>query len=357
MADIKRKLATIETITNIRPIEGADSIEQCSIRGWNVVIKKGQFSEGDLCIYCEIDSILPERSEFEFLRPRNFRIKTIKLKNIVSQGIVFPLSILDNAKINLISGVKIEEVKDKGFDVTIPIGSDLTEALGIIKYEESIPACLSGQVLGKFPSHSIKTDEERITNLNEIYDDLKKETYYVSEKLDGSNINCFLFENKFSVASRNLVLKEDNKNSFWKVAKQLNIEEKMREFIKNSKYEALTIQGELIGEGIQKNVYKIKGQTARFFRVFDPINYQFLPYEEAIKIIEEIGLDFVPIIEDNFTLPDKLEDLVLYADGKSKLYDIAREGIVLVGKSPNEKYQGRLSFKVISNKYILKHDL
>lgn len=91
-----RKLASIQRIISLSAIEGADKIEKAVVLGWNVVVKKGDFKVGDLCVYCEIDSILPDKPEFEFLRDRKFRIKTIKLKNQCSQGICFPLSILEN---------------------------------------------------------------------------------------------------------------------------------------------------------------------------------------------------------------------------------------------------------------------
>ena len=141
----------------------------------------------------------------------------------------------------------------------------------------------------------------------------------------------------------------------------------MRSIMKAHNLKALTLQGELIGEGIQKNKYKIKGQEVRFFRVFDPVSYTFFPILDAIGIIGSVDLKFVPIIENDMTLPDTVEELVALADGRSALYDTAREGIVFVaemampgtvietGESarPLTDYQGRLSFKVISNKYLL----
>lgn len=142
MSDIKRKLATIETILSINPIPDADNIEVATIRGWNVVIQKNQYNVGDVCVYCEIDSVLPQNPEFEFLRPRGFRIRTIKLRNQYSQGIIFPLSILPEGE--------------------YLIGDDVTDIIGIVKYEAPIPAELNGIMKGDFPSHSIKTDEDRI---------------------------------------------------------------------------------------------------------------------------------------------------------------------------------------------------
>lgn len=362
MSEIKRKLATIEKISEIHPIEGADAIERAVIRGWNVVIKKGEFKEGDLCVYCEIDSLMPDRPEFEFLKPRGFRIKTIKLRGQVSQGIAFPLSILDFAGSYYIETGYLTIEKD-GKKETIDVGSDVTDYLGVTKYDPPIPACLGGVAKGNFPSHSIKTDEERIQNLVDNYEMYRTNfTWIATEKVDGSSVTYSIWNNEFGVASRNLALKENETNSFWKVARELNIELKMRQFMLKHKLESLTIQGELLGEGIQKNKYRIKGQTVRFFRVFDPIKYEFFSGREAINAIEEMGLEFVPIIEEDMTLPDTVQEVISLADGRSKLYETAREGIVFVADTPIypdidlSKYQGRLSFKVISNKFILKHD-
>jgi len=180
---MERKLAIIEEIKNLQPIKDADNIEVATIRGWRVVVKKGEFKVGDLCVYCEIDSIMPDRPEFEFLKPRGFRIKTIKLRGQVSQGIIFPINILESVGTiepwpsfklgvppllihNKVDGeVKIErdeEGKPKSMNFTkIVEGEDVTEVLGVIKYIPQIPACLSGVALGGFPSHSIKSDEER----------------------------------------------------------------------------------------------------------------------------------------------------------------------------------------------------
>jgi len=335
MADIKRKLATVERITEIRPIPDADFIECAVIRGWNVVIKKGEFKVGDLVIYCEIDSVLPEKPEFEFLRPKGFRIQSIRLKNQISQGIIFPLSILN-------SNEKLDE------------GTDVTELIGITKYEPPVPTNLSGDIKGNFPSHSIKTDEERIQNLKEFYDEYKKYSWFVTEKVDGTSATLFIFNNEFGVASRNYELKETKENTHWKVAREFNIEEKMRDFMKKHSLEALTLQGELLGEGIQKNKYKIKGHVVKFFIAFNPITYNYFPYNTFFDMMNEMGLDTVPLVAKDFKLPESFDDIIKFADGKSLLADTAREGLVFVTDKPDNL--GRLSFKVISNKFILKHN-
>jgi len=356
MADITRKLATLERISAINPIPEADAIERATIRGWNVVVKKGEHKVGELVIYCEIDSLMPERPEFEFLRPRGFRIRTIKLRGQVSQGIIFPISILQDRDLTLADPKILGKVEDIGFKMIIPEGADVTQVIGITKYEAPIPAELAGQVLGNFPSHSIKTDEERIQNLVDHYEDYKKEEWIATEKVDGTSMTAFIYKEIFGISSRNLELKETESNTFWKVARQIGLEEKMRKIMEAYNLEALTLQGELLGEGIQKNKYRIKGQKVLWFRAFDPIKYQFFPYDTFRGMCEMTGLERVPTVERPFTLPEKYEDLILYADGESKLCQTAREGIVFVAKNPAYNDNGRLSFKVISNKFILKHD-
>ena len=373
-----RKLATIEKIENIFPIEGADFIERATIRGWNLVVKKGEHKVGELVIYCEIDSVMPERPEFEFLRPRGFRIRTVKLKNQISQGIIFPLSILNEygmlytpeeiedlfpeaTKYGLDQNweqVLILEHPGENTDGFVPIveGEDLTDIIGIKVYEAPIPAELAGLVKGAFPSHSVKTDEERIQNLLEHYEDYRKETWVATEKCDGTSMTPFVYNLTFGIASRNLELLETEGNTFWKVARALNLERKMSKYMGQQGIQSLTLQGELIGEGIQKNKYKLKGQTVKFFRAFDPIKFQFYPFETFLEMMAEMGLDTVPIIDLNFKLPEKYEDLILYADGKSMLVDGPREGVVFVAKNPSYSDNGRLSFKVISNKFLLKHE-
>ena len=364
---MERKLATIAKIEKLRPHENADTLELATIRGWQVVVRIGEFKEGDLCVYCEIDSLMPETPQFEFLRPRKFRIKTTKLRGQISQGIAFPLSILPMSVcwLDTPDGLAIEPYPGSGF--FDPIGVNVTQVLGIIKYEEPIPACLGGISEGRFFSHSIKTDEERIQNLTELFQEYHDNyTWTATEKLDGSSCTYTIYDGKFGVASRNLRLKEhpeNEKNSFWKYAREKDIEANMRSYMSKRGLEALTIQGELIGEGIQKNKYHIKGQEVRFFRLFDPIAYKFFDINNLRALCEIMGLKWVPILEMDMTLPDTIEELIAMADGKSELFDTPREDIVFVAESiiggldvrPLEDYQGRLSFKVISNKFILKH--
>lgn len=165
-----RQLASIQKIQEILDHSNADNLEIARIKGWQVIIRKGEFKEGDLCVYCEIDSVMPEKPEFEFLAPRKYRIKTTKLRGEISQGIAFPLSILNQGdwEFGLIS-ISTEEkgytpsIKRKGDssilnEINLVPGLDVTEILGVTKYDPPIPACLGGTALGRFFSHSIKTD-------------------------------------------------------------------------------------------------------------------------------------------------------------------------------------------------------
>jgi len=331
---MKRKLASIRKISDIQPIKDADMIELVIVDGWKVVVAKNvNHKIGDLVVYCEIDSFLPIKEEFEFLRKSSykkmddqegFRLKTIKLRGQVSQGLILPIHVLP----------LLEMVHE---------GQDVTEMLGIVKYEPPIPAELSGKVKGLFPSFLRKTDEERIQNLSSEIETWKDTTFYVTEKLDGSSATFYYKDGEFGVCSRNLELLETEENTFWKFARQNDLENKMKDFGLN-----ISIQGELIGEGIQGNPYKIKGQTVRFFNLFgiDLQEYYSLPVFEGL--CNRFGIKMVPILDKNFKLPETVEDILKYADGKSELNrTFDREGVVI------RNLDKKISFKAISNKFLL----
>jgi RNA ligase (TIGR02306 family) len=317
-------------------------IELVIVDGWKVVVAKNVGHKvGDLVIYCEIDSFLPIREEFEFLRKSSykkmvdgtegFRLRTIRLKNQVSQGLVLPISVLNPTDTN----IYVEPFE----------GLDVTEMLEIVKYEPPIPAELAGKVKGLFPSFLRKTDEERIQNLTLEYEGWKNsdKRFYVTEKLDGSSATFYFKDGVFGVCSRNLELLETEGNTFWKVARQLKLEEWL-----SSQETNYSIQGELIGEGLQGNPYKIKGQTVGFFNAFNIDTQEYLGLEEFESLISSMGLKSVPILDREFTLPDTIDELLKYADSKSVLNsNFDREGVVI--RSVDRK----ISFKVISNKFLL----
>ena len=177
-----RTLASIETISELNPISGADKIEVARIKGWNVVVRKGEFNVGDKVVYCEVDSVLPERPEFEFLKDKHYRIRTAKLRGQVSQGICFPLTVLNNGDWQLSDSLPFVPF---GFDELEP-GFDVTKILGITKYEKPIPVQLRGRMRGPISRLAVpKTDETRVQNIPDVLERHKGVVFYVTEKLDG----------------------------------------------------------------------------------------------------------------------------------------------------------------------------
>lgn len=327
-----RKLASIQIINDIKPIENTDSIEVARVLGWLVVVKKDEFKIGDKVIYVEIDSVLPEKPEFEFMRNKKFKVKTIKLRGQISQGICFPLSILPESEYN----------ED----------DDVTELLNIVKYEKPIPAQLQGQAKGNFPSFVPKTDETRVQVLQKLLSKYKDTKCYITEKLDGCSATYYLKDGEFGVCSRNIDLKDTEGNTYWEIAKKYDIENKLRKMNKN-----IAIQGEIIGDGIQGNKYKLKQGERKFymFNIFDIDEYKYLSCLNYYKLLE---LDVVPVVDDNFQLIDDIDLLVKISEGKSIINDKTnREGLVIRPQEETEDIRlGRLSFKVINLMFLLKHN-
>ncbi|MBK8587661.1 MAG: RNA ligase (ATP) [Sandaracinaceae bacterium] len=328
-----RALASIQRIRTLQPIRGADAIEAATVLGWQLVVKKGEFQVGDLAVYCEVDSILPARPEFAFLQARGMRIRTVRLRGEISQGICFPLSILP-------AGVECAE------------GTDVTAILGVSKYEPPMPANLAGVVKGAFPGFIPKTDETRVQVLQEVLDEYAGTACYVTEKLDGSSVTYYLRDGEFGVCSRNLELLESEQNSLWNVARALGVEEKLRARGGN-----LALQGEIIGEGIQGNLYALRGHRVSFFNVFDIDRYRFFDFVELVDVLRGMDLPMVPVLESDYRLENDIPILVRKSMGTSSLHHVEREGIVI--RPLNEARStalGRVSFKAISPEFLLKHD-
>jgi len=337
-----RKMATIRKISAIESIPAADNIEVACVDGWKVVVNKGLYNEGDLVVFCEIDSFIPnsiapfltrpESEPREYFGIKGERLRTKRLRGVISQGLILPLSVLDYPE---------DSYDYINFSYE---GEDVSELLGITKYEPPIPAQLAGQVKGNFPSQCPKTDQERIQNIN--LDEYKGE-YEVTEKLEGNSCTIFLdTEGNFEVCSRNLSLKEDENNSFWKAALHYGIREKMLEL----NLQGLALQGELVGEGIQGNIYNIKGVDYYIYDIYDTNKGLYLSSEERIKVTEALGLKHVPILWNKYDMIHTKESLLNQAEDFSKLNPKQqREGIVF--KNINDPSK---SFKAISNKYLLK---
>lgn len=357
---MSRKLATIQTIAKLEPIPNADTIETASILGWKCVVKKEEFKEGDSIVYFEIDSFLPVRPEFEFLRKNcykhyedgreGFRIKTIRLRKQISQGLIMPINILPTDQ--------------------YAIGQDVSEILNVNKYEPPMPKCLMGIAKGMFPGFLVKTDEVRVQILQEVLNRHIGLECYVTEKIDGASCTFYLKDGEFGVCSRNIDLKEDDTNALWKWARENKLEEKTKEM---SEAEVLGIfkmpknfalQGEFIGPGIQENPLKLYENEIRFFNVFDIDNCKFFDFVSFEYIIDKMRLKAVPIVNRSFNLINSIDELVKMSVGLSKVNPkVQREGIVIrprletmdLGMSVNVLGNtGRLSFKVVSPEYLIE---
>jgi RNA ligase (TIGR02306 family) len=351
-----RKLASVQTVNAVEPIANADAIEKVRVLGWWVVVKKGEHRPGDKVVYCEIDSLLPERPEFEFLRassfrpartdpeggvtlPAGFRIKTVKLRGQVSQGICFPLSILPG-------GAPAEE------------GADVSELLGVRKWEPPLPVGMGGKVKGGFPGFLPKTDETRVQVLEPVLERHRGKTFYVTEKLDGTSFTAFFRQGEFGICSRNLWMDEaDETNILVRVARGLKLEEKMRAARERLGFD-LAVQAEVIGPGIQKNKYGLKAVALRVFNVLNVNAYRLLDHGAMLEVLAGLGLEPVPQL-GTVVLNHTVDELVAFSEGASVLNPQAqREGVVL--RPPVEEHDedvgGRLSFKVINPKFLLKYD-
>lgn len=256
-----RKLATVRKIGEIRPIPGADAIELAVVDGWQTVIKRGEFKAGDLAVYIEVDSWVPttvapflskdkEPKVFEGIQGE--RLRTVKLRGALSQGLLLPGTICPTGLM-----VGNPDCMQHIFQE----GDDVSDWMGIKKWERPIPAQLAGQIKGSFPSLIPKTDQERVQNLVDTIRAAQGSVFEVTEKLEGSSMTAYLIDGEFGVCSRNLDLKRDPRNSFWATAIRNDIEAKMREVGDN-----FAIQGELVGPGVQGNIY---GFNELEFYVFD----------------------------------------------------------------------------------------
>jgi hypothetical protein len=363
-----RKLASIQVVSALSPIPDSNNIEVATILGWKVVVKKGEFNVGDRCVYCEIDSILPERPEFEFLRKSKFRIKTIKLRGQISQGIVFPLSVLPQ------------------HEIKCAVGNDVTELLGVLKYETPDEAekpmrkhsrsafmkflfkfkifrklFVENKVRGEWPEGMPHTDETRIQAITEVLDKYGDVEFNISEKLDGQSGSYFLYRRKslfgfkdcLGVCSRTIWKKTNDNSNWWKIAIAENIEKKLK--MSQGRY---VVQGEIVGSGIQGNKLRLPKVCFYVHNVLNKSNsYEPLTPDEMKRFCETYGFKHVPYLGTVKLSDFTVDTLVEFAKGNSVITpSVLREGIVLRPTTNIvDKKLGWLSFKVINNDFLLKH--
>lgn len=343
-----RKLASIQRIWKIEPIEGADRIELAYVLGWQCVVNKGQFKPMDTAVYFEIDSFLPIRDEFEFMRSSSyrktdvmgegFRLRTMKFRGQFSQGLLLPIS-------------AFPEIPED-----IALGVDVTEILRVKKWEIEEKVTTGGTVIGNLPLDVPHTDETRVQAEPDLIEDFAGLEYYISTKMDGSSHSVSIDEEGFHVTGHNYEYKDDGKSAFYELVKRDGIEEKVRKYYEENGLHLLTIQGELCAPGIQKNRLKLSRPEWYVFTI--RLDGKRLGLKKMQEICESLNLQMVPIEEIGVDLPSKyptVEALLERADGDYPKGG-KKEGIVIRPTEPvfNERISGALSMKVVSNKYLLK---
>ena len=345
-----RKLASIQRIWKIEPIEGADRIELAHVLGWQCVVNKGQFQEMDLAVYFEVDSFLPVKPEFEFLRASSyketpimgegFRLKTMKFRGQISQGLVLPVSLFPE------------------IPADVELGADVTEILGVKKWEIEERATTGGTVIGSLPYDVPHTDETRVQAEPDLIQEFAGLPYYISTKMDGSSHSVSIDENGFHVTGHNYEYKDDGASSFYELVKSIGLKERMESFMHQHNLSTLTIQGELCAPGIQKNPLRLTRPAWYVFTVRE--NGARVGLSRMLKVCEELQIESVPIEETGVDLPVKyptVEALLARADGNYSSGG-RKEGIVIRPMEPvySSLIGGALSMKVVSNKYLLKNE-
>ena len=345
-----RKLASIQRIWKIEPIEGADRIELAHILGWQCVVNKGQFREMDLAVYFEVDSFLPIAPEFEFLRASSyrktdimgegFRLRTMKFRGQISQGLLLPVSAFP------------------AIPADAELGTDVTEILGVKKWEIEERITTGGTMIGTLPYDIPHTDETRVQAEPDLIQAFAGLEYYISTKMDGSSHSVGIDENGFHVTGHNYEYKDDGNSPFYELVKSMDLQAKMEAFATANNLSTFTIQGELCAPGIQKNRLKLTKPAWYVFTIRE--NGKRVGLTRMLEVCEKLQLESVPIEEIGTDLPVKyptVEALLERADGNYPKGG-KKEGIVIRPTEPVycERVSGALSMKVVSNKYLLKND-
>ena len=334
-----RKLASIQLIDKLSPIEGADRIEIASVQGWQAVVKKGDFSEGGKCIFCEVDSLLPDKPEFEFLHKSKYRIKTIRLRGQLSQGLCLTIDYLP---------IEYRE---------LDVGTDITEIMGINKYEPPLPkSATGGQTKGSFPGYVPKTDEPRIQSNPGLLEEFRGVKFYTTVKIDGTSFTAAKLDSEIDICSRSRSVKEDNNNVYWRMARKYDIVPVLKHAGN------IAVQGEIAGwwqEGrstIQGNPLKLKESELFVFNVFDILEGRYYSFDELVHFCDYYRLQMVPVEHSSIVLNHTLEEILSLSRGNYDSGEI-REGLVWrpLIEQASQVLKGRASFKAINNDYLLKH--
>lgn len=402
-----RELAYVVAIDEIRPIPNYDRVEHARVGGWWVIVKKDQFKVGDLAIYIEVDSKVPEKEPFMFLEPKHFKVKTQKMCKVISQGLLmhpndFGWTLAEDA-----DGNKIINWGDKATNAMpyLSEGDFLTQELGITyadaednkrkapsadKYKKM--AQRHGKLFAKqpfrwlmkrtwgkkllflffgkkrdkkteWPTWVVKTDEERAQNMPWLFPGTDEE-WIATEKIDGTSttftMKGFGRKRQFLVCSRNVVFDKPDKKCYYDTNVYTEMAEKynMEKVLSNILYDMsdvcdfVTIQGETFGSTVQKRDY---GLTDRELRVFNVIlgyndgHVERLNPIEMKTLMDNFNIPTVPIVDEHFKIPSTCDELLAVCGGPSKIDGGMREGLVF------RSYDGTKSFKAVDNNFLLKY--
>lgn len=345
-----RKLASVQRVWKIEPIEGADRIELAHVLGWQCVVNKGQIKEMDLAIYFEIDCFLPICPKFEFLRASSyknseilgegFRLRTMKFRGQISQGLLLPLS-------------SFPEIP-----ADVELGTDVTDMLGVRKWEIEERVSTGGTMIGTLPPDVPHTDETRVQAEPDLIQEFSCLEYYISTKMDGSSHSVCIDNEGFHVTGHNYEYKDDGKSAFYELVKSMNLESKMWKYVKEKGIQILTIQGELCAPGIQNNRLKLTRPEWYVFTV--RVDGKRIGLREMQTVCADLELKTVPIEEIDVDLPSKyptVDAILARADGEYPNGG-KKEGIVIRPTEPifSTRISASLSMKAVSNKYLLKNE-
>jgi RNA ligase (TIGR02306 family) len=330
-----RALVTIQRVKAITAIPNSDFLETAHVMGWQCVVKKNEFKEGDLGVYFEVDSFLPVDPRYEFLRASSyrdnedngegFRIRTAKMRGQLSQGLFLALS-------------QFPEIEGCGE------GDDVTEKLGVKKWYIPETSAAGGTIIGERPYGIPASDEIRIQSAPELIESLRGKPYYITTKMDGTSGIVYYIDGKIGCCSRNKEIKDEADALYWTPVYKYGLREKLAQYGKN-----IVLTGEICGPGIQKNRLRLREHEWYVFDVKDWDAGRYLSYDEALALCSSFGLPFVPLEERGDSFAYTLEELLEKARGKYPS-GVDKEGIV-VRDSASPK---NISFKTLNNDALLK---
>jgi RNA ligase (TIGR02306 family) len=335
-----RNLATVQTVSEVRPVPNADSLDVVRVLGWECVAKRGEFAPGDRCVYFEIDSLLPQDvPAFAFMAKLGYRVRTIKLRGQISQGLALPISTFP-----WLAGVP------DGDDVSSKIGS------GVTKYETAVHPSLGGTARVNYPCFIRKTDEPRIQGCPWMLARHADAQWYVTEKIDGTSFTAYWHDDVFGVCSRNLDLIESEGNAYWAMARKAGLPDSLPALCR-SLNRSLAIQSEMIGPKIQANKYARTEHELYVFGVWDCDACRYVDLQEMLDICEGLRLRTVPILmTDVCLIGETVDSIVAATEGESVLHPTQCEGHVYRTQQNRADYKhGHASFKAINPSFLLRH--